>query len=65
MEVSHGGVHKGSEEREEFLEVSEERWVVECPWAGGVGIPAGEGKRVSESQPVTMDLEVCAPVGGD
>lgn len=48
VEVGHGGVHSGGEEREEFLEVSEERRVIEGPLAGGVGVPSGEGEGVGE-----------------
>lgn len=32
-----------------MLEVSKEWWVIEGPWASGVGIPAVEGKGMSES----------------
>lgn len=65
MEVGHGRVHSGGEEREEFLEVSEERRVIESPLAGGVGVPPREGKGMSEGEPVAVDFEIGAAVGGD
>lgn len=43
-----------------------EEWrVVECPLAGGVGVPPGEWEGVGEGQPVTVDFEIGAAVGGD
>lgn len=48
VEVGHSRVHSGSKEREEFLEVSEERGVIEGPLAGGVGVPSGEGEGVGK-----------------
>lgn len=65
MEVGHGGVDSGGEEREEFLEVSEERRIIEGPLAGGVGIPAGERERIGEGEPVAVNFEVGAAVGRD
>ena len=41
MEVDDGGVDEFGEEREESLEVGEEWWVVERPWAGLVQVPVG------------------------
>lgn len=65
MEVGHGGVQSCGEDREEFLEVGEERRVIEGPLAGSVGVPAGEGERMGEGEPVAVDLEIGAVVGGD
>lgn len=65
MEVGHGGIDYGGEEGEEFLEVGEERGVIEGPLAGGVGVPAGEGEGMSEGEPVAVDFEVSAAVGWD
>lgn len=48
VEVGHGGVHYGGEDREEFLEVSEERRVIKSPLAGRVGVPSGKGEGMSE-----------------
>lgn len=39
--------------------------VVEGPWAGVVGVPVGEREGVGEGEPVTVDLEIGAVVGGD
>lgn len=48
VEIGHDRIHSGGEKREELLEVSEERGVIEGPLAGGVGVPSGEGEGVSE-----------------
>ena len=65
MEVDDGGVDEFGEEREESLEVGEEWRVIEGPWACLVGVPVGERERVGEGEPVAVDLEVGAVVGGD
>lgn len=65
MEVGDGRIDSGGEEGEEFLEVGEERGVIEGPLAGGVGVPAGEGEGMREGEPVAVDLEIGAVVGRD
>ncbi|KAE8057249.1 hypothetical protein FH972_013955 [Carpinus fangiana] len=52
------------EEGEENYEGKEGR-VVEGPGPGLVGVPLGEREGVGESEPVAVDLEVCAMVEGD
>lgn len=59
------GVDEVGENSEEALEVGKERRVIEGPGAGLVGVPLGEREGVGESEPMTVDLEVRAVVGGD
>lgn len=47
------------------LKICKERRVIEGPWTGLVEVPLIERERMSESQPVTMDLEICAAVRWD
>lgn len=65
VEVDDCGVEEGGKEGEKALEVGEEGRVVESPWTGLVGVPEGEREGVSEGEPVAVDLEVGAAVGGD
>lgn len=50
--------------REEELEVGEERGVVEGPGAGGVDVPLRDGEGGGEGEPVAVHLKVRAAVGG-
>lgn len=59
------GVNKIGENGESALEVGEEGRVVEGPGAGLVGVPLREREGVGESEPVAVNLEICAMVGGD
>lgn len=65
MEVDDDGVDGAGGVREEELEEGEEGRVVEGPGAGLIGVPAGDGEGVGEGEPVAVDLEVCAAIGGD
>lgn len=65
MEVDDGRVDDAGGVREEDLEEGKEGRVIEGPEAGLVGVPAGEGERAGEGEPVAVDLEVGAAVGGD
>lgn len=64
MEVDDERVDEAGGVREEELEEGEEGRVIEGPGAGLVGVPAGEGEGVGEGEPVAVDLEVGALVGG-
>lgn len=64
-EVDDGGVEEAGGGGEEELEVGEEGGIVECPWAGGVEVPEGEGEGGGEGEPVAVDFEVGAAIGGD
>lgn len=65
VEVDDDGVDGAGGEGEEELEEGEEGRVVEGPGAGLVGVPTGDGEGVGQGEPVAVDLEVGAPVGGD
>jgi hypothetical protein len=65
LEVNDLGVDEVGEDGEEALEVGEERRVIEGPGTGLVGVPLGEREGVCESEPVAVDFEVSAVVGGD
>lgn len=47
---------------EEVFKVGKERGVIKSPGACLIKVPAGKRKGVSDSKPVTMDLEICTPV---
>lgn len=65
MEVDDDRVDGAGRVGQEELEEGEEGRVIEGPGAGLVGVPAGEREGVGEGEPVAVDLEVGAAVGGD
>lgn len=65
MEMGHGGVHKGSEKRKKMLEMGEEWRVIEGPWAGFIRVPLRKRERMSYSEPITVDFEICAVISWD
>ena len=58
LDRQHAGVREPREEREEPLEVREERGVIQRPLARRVDVPLAHGKRARDREPVPVHLEV-------
>lgn len=59
------GIDEVGENGENALEVGEEGRVIKGPGASLIGVPLGEGEGVGQSEPMTVDLKVCAMIGWD